>query len=726
MKTGRNSQKKLMYVNERFELNDYTVDQLKSFVPPFGYNGFGELIFYRTYSRIKRNGEQEDWADVVIRVTEGTFSIRKDWYIKNHIDWDERFWQEYASRFATAMFFMKWLPPGRGLWAMGTDFIYERGSMALANCAFINLETETLAEDLQWMMDALMCGAGVGFAPIRDDDMRLYQPHGTFDYEIPDSREGWAESERLLIKSYIKPNHKKPRFIFDKVRPAGMPIKGFGGVACGPGPLQELHERTIAQFELFGQRKEYDSVYLKTNLANLIGCTVVSGNIRRSAEIAIGQVNDPIFMDLKNYKLFPERISYGWMANNSVALETEEDFDMLGEIAKRVINNGEPGYINRINMKYGRIRKNDKCQKDIAEGFNPCGEIPLCSHELCIVSETLPTMCETPEQWYEACDFATLYCSTVSLLPTHSHKTNKVVARNRRIGVGIIDFTGWKLQYGVHKITKFLRKGYKKVREINHWANDEAGVPRSIRLTTIKPGGTVPKLPGKTSGIGHPTFDYTIRRFRLSKNIPITQLFIDAGIRYEIDYFDPNTLVFEYPILQGPARPAEQVSLWEQAMNLILVQREWADNAVSNTLYFRPRWRLIESIDNNHQERLEEYFGVIETRQILNNNEEYIIPKKYKVIPGSEIRIYEYDEGHEEHSIEPVLSAIAPLTKSVSLLPHSAKGAYRQMPEEGISEEEYHQRLSEIQPIDWVKFSGSDGIDERYCEGPSCEIQKGT
>ena len=108
-----------MFVKERFELDDYTKDQLRSYLPPFGYNGFGELIFYRTYSRIKKDGGQEDWADVVTRVTEGTFSIRKDWYCKNHISWDEQFWQDYAKRFAHAMFFMKWLPPGRGLWYGG-------------------------------------------------------------------------------------------------------------------------------------------------------------------------------------------------------------------------------------------------------------------------------------------------------------------------------------------------------------------------------------------------------------------------------------------------------------------------------------------------------------------------------------------------------------------------------------------------------------------------------
>lgn len=712
-----------MYVIERFELDEHVCEQLKSDIPPFGYNGFGELIFFRTYSRIKKDGGQEDWADVVIRNINGVMSIRKDWYIKNHIDWDERFWQTYATGMAMFQFQMKWMPPGRGLWAMGTDFMYERGSMALYNCAATTIETATFAEDIAWLMDALMHGVGVGFEAVRDNNMRLYKPQGFFDFDIPDSREGWTESERLLIRAFTVPNQKMPRFTYGKIREAGLPIKGFGGVACGPGPLRDLHGFTVEQFDLFGQRPEYDSVYLKTNIANLVGCCVVAGNLRRSAELGKGKVHDPVFMDLKDYQKFPEREAFGWMSNNSVELETAEDFDMLGEIAKRVITRGEPGYINRINMKQGRIGKKDNVREDKASLFNPCGEIPLENKEVCNVVETLPTMCSTPEEWYQACEYATLYASTVSLLPTYSRETNKVVARNRRIGVSIVDFSGWKLEYGVHKVTKFLRKGYKRVRATNHWANDEAGVPHSLRLTTIKPGGTTPKLAGRTPGIGHPTFDYTIRRFRLSPNVPVAQLFIDAGIPHEPDVWDKNTYVFEYPIVQGPAAPAEKVSLWEQAMNLILVQREWSDNAVSNTLYFKPRWKLIVNTNENFREALEEYFGVVTTNQILDEKlTDYLIPDQYKIkIKGDELNIYEYDPHHEEDHIEPVLSAIAPLTKSVALLPHSPKGAYKQMPEEGISEEEYYERLSQIKPIDWSNFTGSDGIDEKYCEGPVCE-----
>lgn len=726
-----------MFVEHRFELSESLYDRLKSLIPPFGYNGFGEFIFYRTYSRVRKDGGQEDWADCVARVTEGTFSIRKDWYLKNRIAWDESFWQSYAEKFALSMFRMEWMPPGRGLWAMGSDFVYERGAMALYNCAYTDLTTREFSEDISWLMDSLMHGVGVGFGPVRDDRMRIWEPQGQVTYRIPDSREGWCESVRMLIDAYMRPNEPKPIFDYSLIREAGLPIRGFGGISSGPGPLRELHQRIENEFKLFATKPQYDSVYLKTNIANHVGCCVVAGNVRRSAELAKGKVTDPTFLNLKDYKKFPEREGFGWMSNNSVELETDEDFMMLGEIAERVIKNGEPGYINRRNMPLGRIGKKMKgLRKDMAVGFNPCGEIPLEHREVCNVAETLPTMCVrggdgyNHETWLRACGYCTTYMTTVSLLPTHQESTNRVVARNRRIGGSIVDFTGWIHDEGVHRVTKYMRQGYKKVRETAKWSNEEAGIPLPIRHTTVKPGGTGPKLPGKTPGISYPNFHEMIRRVRVAKNSPVHGLLSRAGVPHEQDRFDKYTDVFEYPIVMGPAKPAEDVTLWQQAMNLILVQREWADNAVSNTLNFRPMWPLYEVLEGEEvREGLERYIGFTETSLLLSDRvETHVIPERYKIVVKYsetgpvEAHVHEYNAKHEEDDIEPVLSAIAPLTKSVALLPHSAKGAYKQMPEEGISVSEYQRRLAAIQPIDWSELSGSDGIDERYCSGPLCEV----
>ncbi len=734
-----------MRVTARFQLSDRAEDSLRSLVPPFGYNGFGELTFYRTYSRVRQDGGQEDWADVVIRNTNGTFSIRKDWYLKSGITWDEEFWQSYAERFAASMYRMEWMPPGRGMWAMGSDFVYERGSMALYNCAYTDIGTD-IGSDINWLMDSLMHGVGVGFSPTRTDDIRVHSPRGEQDFIIPDTREGWCDCTEAIINSYLRPGQKRVRPIYDKIRLAGLPIKGFGGVASGPGPLKELHDYITSFFERYKERPDYDSVRLKTDIANAVGCCVVAGNVRRSAELACGSIRDETFINLKDYERYPDRARFGWMSNNSVILDSDEDFQMLGEIARRVVKNGEPGYINWRNMPRGRIgRKMEGLRKDRAKGFNPCGEIPLESREVCNVDETLPTMCEDERIWLQGCEYATMYCTTVSLLPTHQPSTNRIVARNRRIGVSIVDVSGWKHTHGTHKVIGWMRRGYERVRKTAKWSNNEAGIPLPIRHTTIKPGGTGPKLPGRTPGIGYPNFGYTLRRIRVAKNAPIHPLLVEANIPHEQDVVDKYTDVFEYPIHQGPAPPAEEVTIWEQAMNLVMTQREWSDNAVSNTINFRPKWPLVHAIRDNFQDELASYVGLVTACEIMTSElKEYLLPDRYKIVVHREpdkyplgdgfvgvdwanfsikqIDVHEYDVRHEEDQVEAVLSAIAPVTKSVSVLPHSAKGAYPQMPEEGISKEEYERRLAEILPVDWSKFAGSDGQDELYCSAQGCEI----
>lgn len=366
--------------------------------------------------------------------------------------------------------------------------------------------------------------------------------------------------------------------------------------------------------------------------------------------------------------------------------------------------------------------------------------------------ETLPTRCPNVETWYKACEYAAYYAQSVSLLPTHREETNRVVVRNRRIGVGIIDWTGWVHENGMHKVISYMRKGYDTVVRTATERASESGVPAPIRFTTIKPGGTGPKLPGKTPGIGYPTFIETLRRMRVATNNPICPVLDKAGVPFKPDYFDPeNTRVYEYPTKQGPARPADEVPLWEQAMNLVTVQREWSDNAVSNTLYFKPKWKLVMFRDSSnpilkgmdtsddHDRAFRNDFPayVSEAWKLKSYDELFAIPtpfkhedEKDKIVCKKnkygvwELSIYEFDPHHEEDDIERVLSSIVPLIKSCSLLPHSAKGAYRQMPEEGLTPSEYQKRLKAIKSIDWSTFGGSDGLDEKYCQGDQCVVSQ--
>lgn len=688
-------QNNIQPVVQRFKLDQTTIDELKSLTPKFGFNGLGELVFRRTYSR-----NNENWSDVVTRVIEGTMSIRKEHFFRNSLRWVDSDWQEYAKNMALSLFEMEWLPPGRGLWMMGTDFTYERGSMALNNCAATDTKDD-LVLSAEWAMDALMNGVGVGFSTHWRGHATSPNKEEAELFVIPDSREGWVESLIKLLCSYINsPRHgtnKFPKFDYSEIREAGLPIKGFGGTSSGYEPLKQLHERIESYLDAFcigrlqcksktwkefdGEWKEvevevdkpYSHTRLVADIFNAIGACVVAGNVRRSAEISLGSVDDQDFINLKNYEMNPERSSIGWMSNNSVVLKADqdyEDFSYIPDMAKRIIDNGEPGMINLYNIqKYGRYGKE---LHDDATLVNPCGEIPLENFELCNLAETFPTRCKSIDRFYKSLEYATFYATTVSLLPTHRPETNSVIAKNRRIGVSISGIAQWASindqiwkQMNYTRLGGYLREGYKIVRDTNTHLAKSAGVPASVRVTTVKPSGSISLVAGVTPGVHYPVSRFAIRRVRIGSNSPITKPLIEAGVRYEPDKVSDNTLVFEFVIDHGDVRPCEEVSPWEQFSLVQMLQKHYADNCVSATIYF--------------------------------------------------------DKVKDAPDVEKMLAMFIPNLKSVSMLPHSGHG-YAQAPYEPISEEEYNKRLSEF------KFPKYDSITEnvptgsKFCSGDTCEL----
>jgi ribonucleoside-triphosphate reductase len=652
---------KKQFVHARFTLSSLTKWQLNNMAQKFGFGGFGEATYYRTYSRLKADGTQEHWADTIIRVVEGVFSVRKDHYSRNNLPWDDDSMQKMAYDMAVSMFEMKWLPPGRGLWAMGTEYVYERGGAALNNCGAVDTTELALAAD--WAMDMLMSGVGVGFNTAWKGGAASPDKSSPVQYVIPDSREGWVESVRLLIESYTN-GGKWYEFDYSYIRPAGSPINGFGGTASGPAPLIELHGRIESYLDSFCAG-EIDATRCTADIFNAIGACVVAGNVRRSAEIALGSAGDETFLDLKDLEKNPDRAEISWMSNNTVVLEDTADFEHLPEIAERIRKNGEPGIMNLINVqKYGRYGKEDE---DRAWISNPCAEIPLESFELCNLAEVFPSRCVDESEFYTSLKYATFYASTVSLLPTHRPETNSVIARNRRIGVSLSGIADMLDEFGATELTRRMRIGYDIVKKTNEQLAKEAGVPSAIRVTTVKPSGTISQLAGVSSGMHFPTFQYAIRRMRVGNDSAICAVLKDAGVPHEPDIYSANTTVFEFPIDQGKTRKATDVSAWEQFALLAMLQREWSDNMVSCSIYFDPE-----------------------------------------------------TEGHQ---IEHMLAQFAPVIKSVSMLPHTDAGAYAQMPYEGITKEEYDRRVKSMPSIDWSRYGGSDGAEERFCSNGTCSVE---
>jgi intein/homing endonuclease len=370
-----------------FRLSEDFVDSYKSKKPPFGYadavnNSVGEITFLRTYSRLKEDGTKETWVDVCERVVNGMYSLQKEHCKRNRLPWNDLKAQASAKEAFDRLFNLKWTPPGRGLWVMGTPIVMvQKNSAALQNCAFVStaeMNKNNPAKPFGFLMEASMLGVGVGFDDKgADKDFAIYEPNkeSVNTVVIEDSREGWVESVLSLINSYLRPDVSELEFDYSLIRPSGTPIKTFGGTAAGADPLIKLHNHIRRIFN--GRAGSKLTRVDIADIGNSIGVCVVSGNVRRSAELLIGRIDDEQFLNLKNAEVFPERNSYdpdapgwGWMSNNSVEVSVGTD---LSNIVDGIARNGEPGVIwMDISRKYGRLADGPNNKDWRIAGYNPC------------------------------------------------------------------------------------------------------------------------------------------------------------------------------------------------------------------------------------------------------------------------------------------------------------------------------------------------------------------
>ena len=652
-----------------FKLSENFINKYKRKKPPFGFNGLGELVYMRTYSRIKEDGKNERWWETVRRVVEGTYSMQKNWIDQHQLGWNA--WQAQASaqEMYERIFNMKFLPPGRGLWAMGTPITEEKKLYAaLNNCAFVS--TSTIKDDYSkpfcFLMDASMLGVGVGFDTKGAEQVIIKGPNNDRQeevYEIPDTREGWVESLKLLLESYF---HGTAPVTFDytKVRDEGEPIKGFGGVSSGHEPLKEVHEsiRNVLNNNL----NNPITVTTIVDIMNLIGKCVVAGNVRRTAEIVFGDPYDDEYLDLKNYKVNPDREQYGWTSNNSIFAELGMDYT---DVCKRINDNGEPGFAWLDNMrKFSRMQNGGDNKDHRVAGGNPCLEQSLESYELCCLVETFPNNHDSLEDYQRTLKYAYLYAKTVTLGKTHWPETNRVMLRNRRIGCSVSGVAQFITKHGMEELRTWLENGYDTIQEWDKQYSDWFAVPKSIKTTSVKPSGTVSLLVGATPGMHYPESRFYIRRIRASKHSELLEPLKRAGYTVEPAFgSEDSTVVIEVPVDVGEGiRTASDLSIWEQFSLAAFLQRHWADNQVSCTATFDPETEADE------------------LPHVLN----YF---QYKL-------------------------------KGISLLPRHELGAYKQMPYEAIDEKTYNKKLKKLGRLSFVGIEGEEAEIDKFCNNDVCEI----
>ena len=625
---------------------------------PWGFNGLGEIVYRRTYSRdIESLGRKEYWHETIERCINGAQAIGAN-YTK-----------EEAERLFDYIFNLKGIFAGRCLWQLGTPLVEKMSGVSLVNCW---MTTISKVEDFQFLMDHLMVGGGVGFTVERANvhDFPKVQNVGYVrhektndaDFIVGDSRNGWSALLGKVLKSYFETGES---FTYSTilVRGYGATLKTFGGTASGPEVLiegiQNISE--ILNARVGKKIRSIDAL----DIANIIGKIVVAGSARRSAQIAIGDPDDFLFLKAKNWG---KGDIPAWRANSNNSIYADSYDEIIDEFWKGYDGSGEPyGLINRnLIRKNGRL--GEKVNDNKVIGTNPCGEIGLEDGEPCNLAEIFLPNISSKEELF---DVSALLYKTQKAITTLAYpykKSRDVIERNRRLGQGI---TGW-LQATEEQLS-WVDDAYKNLKAVDEKWSNEIKINKSIKLTTVKPSGTLSLLAGVTPGI-HPAYaQYYIRRVRMGSNDPLVNYCREKGhkVQYDIglDGKENHTIcVVEFPC-ETPehATLAKGLTAIEQLEWVVRAQTSWADNNVSVTVYYR-------------KEELPE--------------------------------IQEWMKKNYKNKV-----------KSVSFLLHSDHG-FIMAPYEEITLDTYNKLKSKIKDgINFADSSNIDLLDSLECEGGACPVK---
>ena len=546
--------------------------------PPWGFGGLGEVVFLRTYSRkIEGSDATESWTQTIKRVIDGAVEIGVPYS------------KEEAEVLFDHMFNLRCSVAGRALWQLGTPLVSQFSGTSLNNCFYTNIEK---IEDFELLFDYLMLGGGVGFSVERSKIHELpkvkkvgyitaERSHDA-DFIVPDSRQGWRELLHKVLDSYF---HTGKSFSYSTIliREYGAPLKTFGGIASGPGALVEglIDIGKVLDARVGKKVRSVDVL----DICNIIGRIVISGSSRRSAQIAIGDPDDVLFLRAKNWG---SGNVPAWRSNSNNSIYADSYDEIMPELWKGYDGTGEPyGLLNRkLARTYGRL--GEKSPDPSIEGFNPCAEIALADGESCNLATIFLPNVETLAQMMEISRLLYMLQKQVTRLSYPYEKTSAIVQKNARLGQSI---TG-VLQSSETQIS-WLTTTYEYLRSFDKTYSAERGWNPSVRLTTVQPSGTLSLLPGVTPGI-HPAFArFYTRRVRFSSVDPLVDACRKRGYKVVWDIGldgreDHTRYVVEFPCKspEGSMLASEMTAI--QQLELVQsMQKLWADNAVSVTVYYR-------------------------------------------------------------------------------------------------------------------------------------------
>lgn len=608
----------------------------------------GKVVYERTYSRTKQDGSKEVWAETVDRVVTGNLKL----VYGDSSTWKPEVWSEY-NQLCSYLYDMKILPGGRHLWATGVG-----KRQYLANCHLAGWG-DKLSDHHEFAFMRLMEGGGVGQnysfdryvgrygAPMHwlklhivcDSEHKDYEKMANADllskdfvadwagcYQIPDTREGWADALVDLIDTFFRADTKHQDRVYDVslVRPEGAKLHTFGGSASGPLPLAKmLHEVVDVLNAAFatGVVTPLDAMQIDHS----IGQCVVAGGVRRSARMSILPWNDPYIFDFIDCKADKSK---HWTTNISVEIDqefldaldgrghpatVEHAQDVHQAVVAGMLTNGEPGYWNSDLSNVGEV--------DPIQGTNPCGEIPLTEWDVCNLGHVnMEAFVGDPDGLPIAHMLVTRFLIRATFGDFTDPKQAAVVARNRRIGVGHFGVQGFLVKNGI-KYSEASSSPYPYlladlsafVRKVADAYCHELRIPSCIKTTTMAPTGSIAKMPGATEG-GAPVYArWFNRRIRFStvrpEEMAIVADYQSKGYQVEIDRAAANTVIVVIPTIERlvaevealgyPADMVEscdEISLRHMLDFQCMYQTHWADNAVSFTVNFPEGKYTVEEV----------------------------------------------------------------------------------------------------------------------------------
>lgn len=558
---------------------------------------------------------------------------------------------------------------GRFWWQLGTKTVDQLGLFSLQNCAFTVVDHPI--DPFCWAFDALMLGAGVGYNIQREFVYEIPKPKPDVvivrkdvkdaEFIVPDSREGWVQLLHKVLEAHY---YTGEGFSYSTVciRGKGAPIKGFGGTASGPEELCWGIDQISKLLNSRADKKVRPIDCL--DIMNIIGFIVVAGNVRRSAQIAIGDCDDRQFLQAKRWDLgsIP---NWRAMSNNSVVCNNITQ--LLPEFWEGYKGNGEPyGLINlRLSKEVGRL--NEYNYSDLlVKGFNPCAEQSLADKETCCLAEIPLPLVSSFDEFLKILRYLYIICKHSLRLPCHQKATKDIVHAQMRMGIGI---TG-QCQATEEQLS-WLSPAYVLLRELDTTYSAEKGWPASVKLTTVKPSGTLSLLSGVTPG-AHPGYSqYFIRRVRIAADSNLVDVCRKHGYPVEFQKnldgsVDHKTVVVEFPCaFPEHTKFAKDMTAVDQLENVKWLQTNWSDNSVSCTIYYRRE--ELPAI----QEWLKDNY---------NNN-----------------------------------------VKTCSFLLHNEHG-FHQAPYEEITKEEYDKRIKASTPITGIEIA-EDDVELEECAGGACPIK---